>query len=251
MHYRREVIAAGVWFAVCAYVFMVMSNVTLRMQAHFLAQPDADWRTVRIEPLVDPLQRLLYDSAVPSKVLQNDFVCTSVSSGLTFAIVAALAAHGWRAYRSPQTLCRPFCSLVMWLGVLYALKGLFQLATLLPDANPTCLQRYPVAMMSESSAWIWTATYGFHGCGDMMFSGHTSCSLSIVLYTMATTRARLPWTSIASVVVGSIALALVRCRFHYTIDVLVGAALVGCAFAARLRRAWTPEDKRCILCNEA
>jgi len=146
------------------------------------------------------------------------------------------------------------------LSTLNLMKGVIQIATILPPARSgaACwslnfpedeIQRIRDTPLID---WVFTNWGMTHGCNDMLWSGHTSQTCLGVLFIDKTLRK----LNVPFVIRGMLAvcficytIAVLACRMHYTIDVLVAALIAALLYTHTALRfsIWTYANR--LVCN--
>ena len=135
-------------------------------------------------------------------------------------------------------------SLLSLLTVIWTLKGLFAVSTIIPDSmgRDGCEDRLGSGGVREDDLlpMLWSVielTFRkptLRYCADMFYSGHTATALSLSLCSAPVLTRRLGPRMSAAVVAGvtapMIALIILR-KFHYTIDVLGGVVITTLTWA--------------------
>ena len=123
-----------------------------------------------------------------------------------------------------------------------ALRAASFLATGLPAPNYHCREGAPTAVRPMPEAWwghaaVDVARVAAAGCGDLIFSSHTTFALvGVLAYTeWGAWRAAkaAAWAS-----VGALSLLIIASRKHYTVDVLIAWYVVPLVFWAVRARWW-------------
>lgn len=133
------------------------------------------------------------------------------------------------------------------LVVCQSLRAASFLATGLPAPNYHCRSGAPTATRPMPAAWwghaaLDVARVTAHGCGDLIFSSHTTFALTGAL-------AYNEWGTVQAVkavvwaAVGLLSLLIIASRKHYTVDVLVAWYVVPAVFVLA-RRRWKRERGR-------
>lgn len=176
---------------------------------------------------------------------------------LSVATLALIALH-------PQRFMILRRLLVLF-GIMFLLRAVTVSVTQLPDASPTCqaqfgdpkrgaYKRQPMFPKAFYRAWVFMTSPTSHvTCGDMIFSGHTTCLTMCAMVFKYYCRARLlntrvffrwirgnresrfaalvffaRWSVYVYVLIGSI--LIVATRLHYTLDVIIAILLTYSVF---------------------
>ena len=139
-------------------------------------------------------------------------------------------------FLAPTHLLYGLRSTLLFLSPLYLFRSLTISATLMPDPYGLCLATSPLTKDILNGSIVEIIQAHFSGklrlCADLIFSGHT-LTAGYMLYLIAHLY-RLPklkpYRSITLKFVSFLYCVLIynmlACRFHYTVDVLVAAALL-------------------------
>eukprot|EP00903_Cladosiphon_okamuranus_P006092 g6002.t1 len=142
-------------------------------------------------------------------------------------------------------------------GTVLMMRAVSVSVTVLPDASPVCRDRFeedtaiaelfPRAFL-EAAQFVWAPT-SFVTCGDMVFSGHTTCLVMVAMTFRRYCRASELQTKVllrsfhlservlsavrrlvyAYVALG--ALVIIGSKLHYTLDVLLAVLVSFCTFS--------------------
>eukprot|EP00752_Nemacystus_decipiens_P007567 g6760.t1 len=142
-------------------------------------------------------------------------------------------------------------------GTVLLMRAVSVSVTVLPDASPVCRDRFeedaaiaelfPGAFL-EAARFVWSPT-SFVTCGDMVFSGHTTCLVMVAMTFRRYCRAAELKTKVllrsfhlsegvlsavrrlvyAYVALG--ALVIIGSKLHYTLDVLLAVLVTFCTFS--------------------
>ncbi|CAB1110510.1 unnamed protein product [Ectocarpus sp. CCAP 1310/34] len=142
-------------------------------------------------------------------------------------------------------------------GTVLMMRAVSVSVTVLPDASPVCRERFeedaaiaelfPGAFF-EAARFVWSPT-SFVTCGDMVFSGHTTCLLMVAMtfrrYCRASelqTKVLLRGFHLSEGVLSAVrravyayvtlgALVIIGSKLHYTLDVLLAVLVTFCTFS--------------------
>jgi hypothetical protein len=144
-------------------------------------------------------------------------------------------------------------------GIMNILKGIVAIATILPPARQgeKCwLLNYPdeklFVLREPFSNWAFETWGMVHGCNDMLWSGHTSQSCLGMLYLENLMRhAGCPCAVRFLLVIyfGVYVFAVLACRMHYTIDVLVAMLIAIALYTHSGLRFWIWTLANTFVCN--
>lgn len=135
-----------------------------------------------------------------------------------------------------------YARLLMVLTACQFLRILSFTVTQLPAPNYHCRLGRPTAVREMPAHWwghvvVDVSRQVAHGCGDLIFSSHTTFVLvGCLTYTEYGTSRRIK--ALAWLGVFALSLCIVASRKHYTVDVLIAWYVVPLVFYAMLRR-WT------------
>jgi len=108
-------------------------------------------------------------------------------------------------------------------SVVMSIRAIFVVATSLPDPYPLC-KAYALSRNIFLEALLRQTTAGFFVCGDVFFSGHIAiCVICLMVWVEYTKEVKLKWfVLVLCIMEGCVITAT---KFHYTIDVIIGAYL--------------------------
>ncbi|KAJ3092800.1 hypothetical protein HK100_006842 [Physocladia obscura] len=200
---------------------------------------DKTLRNANGQPLI-PLRDVVYEQFVPEwlKNVSPTTVDTPITFGLIFSVVHSVFVN-W----STQDPFRGLRRSMMVIILIYAVRSASMFVTQIPPVNPELCQPFlshdSDVLFSESLDMLAST---LKSCSDMMYSGHTAVLSSIMMriwFDTARTRRYIRFM-IRLVTVSVYALSLflfVAVRLHYTVDVLIGAAL-GLTWAIAMENAF-------------
>lgn len=268
---RKVVLASGIFYLLGMFLYMVLANLVVyvsfdsiplnnpsspgkfagAMNATELALESSDSSNyVYRGSLYDVGFELLPDRSDRPWWLKKVFVDSMVTISQFIApIVLLFFGH-----------TKNFVCYVILIVINNTMKGIIQIATVLPAANKGefCWalnfgqSEIDVIRNAPFYTWFYQNWGMTHGCNDMLWSGHTSQSFFGILFVNNSLRhygVPLHVRMLLCLYFTAYILALLMCRMHYTIDVLVAVVVAGLLYThADLRFiVWSYANR--LVCN--
>lgn len=227
---------ATVWYACQTFTYLVLANLLVYCTMSSVLPDSPSYPGAVSKNGSDPfVHRELYDTGffwTPDLsyrpfLLKTIFVDAMVTIAQLVPPVLLVGSG----------LTRELVSYTGLVGIQNIMKGVVQLATILPAARggEGCWElnfkpeELAVVRTQDFVSWGFTHSWGMtHGCNDMLWSGHTSQSCIGLLFLDKSLRHH----GVPAFVRGILAVyfavyiwAVLACRMHYSIDVLVAALI--------------------------
>ncbi|CAM9825645.1 unnamed protein product [Pylaiella littoralis] len=250
--YASRILATGLFFLVAVYLNALATMVATHRNPYALLL-DRSGEPLRVHTLPDLghdlwaffLNRLGHHTDyIDEHALPDRIVSFAGAVGHTFIL-----CH-------PQRL-KIMRRVFIIFGTVLMMRAVSVSVTVLPDASPVCRESFkgepaiadlfPGAFL-EAARFVWSPT-SFVTCGDMVFSGHTTCLVMVAMTFRRYCRASEVQTKVilrgfhlsegvlsavrrvvyAYVVLG--ALVIIGSKLHYTLDVLLAVLVSFCTFS--------------------
>ncbi|KAG9393314.1 PAP2 superfamily C-terminal [Carpediemonas membranifera] len=195
--------------------FVTVSYITILTQVY----------TTRHSPLQDTLPDIGYD-IIP---LISSYSVPDIAVGVvvvTFFIWALL--HPFRGLIAMRRLG-------LLLGVCYLIRIFSIASTILPDPDQRCMENaegYQSGLFLVPFRYVLgTATL----CSDLVFSGHTCTATLVLLIVASSDRSRVFAFRLLTIFIllveyVALVICIIGARFHYSVDVYIGAVISLCVF---------------------
>eukprot|EP00928_Gymnodinium_smaydae_P075808 TRINITY_DN5881_c0_g1_i3.p1 TRINITY_DN5881_c0_g1~~TRINITY_DN5881_c0_g1_i3.p1 ORF type:complete len:344 (+),score=39.74 TRINITY_DN5881_c0_g1_i3:173-1204(+) len=231
----KVTIAGMFWYAFQMGSYLILSNLLVYLTFHAVPPDSPSYPGALAangtdayyhRELFDTGFRLTPDLSYRPYWLKHIFVDMMVTIAQVLPPII-LFAHGHT---------KEFICYVGLIGIQNIMKGMIQIATILPAANTGegCWrinfkpEELDIIRTSGFGAWF-HETWGMtHGCNDMLWSGHTSQSCTGLLFLDKSLRHMGVPRCLRGILAAYFAVyiwAVLACRMHYSIDVLVAALL--------------------------
>lgn len=268
---RNVVLASGIFYVLGMFLYMFFANVVVYVSFHLI-------------PLNNPSSPGDFSEAINATQLalesldSKNFVYRNNLYDVGFAFLPDRSDRPWwlkklfvdsmvtiAQFIAPFVLIyfghtKNFVCYVCLIVINNTMKGIIQIATVLPAANrgEFCWalnfgqEEIDIIRNAPFYTWFYQNWGMTHGCNDMLWSGHTSQSLFGILFVNNSLRHNgysVHFRMLLCLYFTAYMLALLMCRMHYTIDVLVAVVVAGLLYThADLRLiVWSYANK--LVCN--